>query len=389
MLFKVLGFLAGVIAFFGGLFGHPHSTGGTPPLSAPVTQAAASSTTTASESGTTPSAPTAAHYSAFSVTAIPLGDGKVSTGPEAGYVFSCTQSFKGGGASHTGDWIHGSTWNLTQKLAVEGKVYWNSATFSNVVSGAYRTLTGNGLPVGEPTGTFPIEASDPAYQIDRNPNAITAQSDSFTLPADPAFAQSASCVPMGAIGYALDGVAIFNALDASGRDAVAHEVQDLCDGHPESTGEYHYHGPSPCMPNATKPDTVVGYALDGFPITSMYDANGHYYTDADLDACHGMTSAYINEHGKTETGYHYVLTQEYPYTVGCFRGTPVRAHAGTSGAQSVQQASGAGGSTPPAAAVAACSSKQPGASCSFTAPKGTVSGFCKTTAGGSIACVPG
>lgn len=24
--------------------------------------------------------------------------------------------------------------------------------------------------------------------------------------------------------------------------------------------------------------------------------------------------------------YHYVLTLEYPYTIGCFRGTPVRAN---------------------------------------------------------------
>ncbi len=48
---------------------------------------------------------------------------------------------------------------------------------------------------------------------------------------------------MGMIGVALNGVAIFNALDDAGRDAVAHEVQDLCNGHPQMRGEHHYHGP--------------------------------------------------------------------------------------------------------------------------------------------------
>ncbi|MDE2021984.1 MAG: YHYH protein, partial [Patescibacteria group bacterium] len=157
----------------------------------------------------------------------------------------------------------------------------------------------------------------------KNPNSIKTQDVSYALPASPTFAASASCVPMGPVGIALDGVAIYNALDASGRDAVAHEVQDLCSGHPQSAGQYHYHGPSPCMPNVNKKNTVVGYALDGFPITSLYNASGSYYADTDLDACHGLTSAYTDENGNTKTGYHYVLTEEYPYTIGCFRGTPV------------------------------------------------------------------
>jgi hypothetical protein len=261
----------------------------------------------------------------FDTHAIPLGDGKVSSSPKVGYVYSCQQSFRGGGASHTGDWINGSTWDLSKKLSVEGNVYWNQATFSNVISGMYRVLTGNGLPVSEPTGIFPIRTSDPAYQIDRNPNTISTQNDSFNLPLNPTFASSPLCVPMGIIGVALDGVAIYNALDASGRDAVAHEVQDSCDGHPEMTGEYHYHGPSPCMPHYNESNAVVGYALDGFPITSMYDSNHNYYTDADLDECHGTTTPIVVD-GKIITTYHYVLTQEYPYTVGCFRGTPDLRH---------------------------------------------------------------
>lgn len=311
--------------------------------------------------------------------AIPLGDGKVSTIPKAGYVYSCQTSFRGGGAEHAGDWIQGNTWDLSKKIQVQGKVYWDSALFSSAIQGAMRVLTGNGLPVKEPTGTFPIAKTDPAYQIDRNPNSIKTQSLSYSLPANPAVANSASCVPMGAIGVALDGVAIYNALDDGGRDAVAHEVQDLCNGHPQQQGEYHYHGPSPCMPHSQEKNALVGYALDGFGIYSMYDANGKEYTNADLDACHGITSE-IEWNGKKVTMYHYVLTQEYPYTIGCFHGTPVSNGLHGGGTQSTGQQGG----TPPQEAITACTGKQSGASCSV----GPGSGTCRTTPDGSFACVP-
>ncbi len=107
----------------------------------------------------------------------------------------------------------------------------------------------------------------------------------------------------------------------AGRDAVAHEVQDLCDGHPQMHGEYHYHGPSPCLPNENADEKLIGYALDGFGIYSSYDAHGNELTDADLDACHGRTST-VTWNGRRVSIYHYVLTREYPYMLGCFKGTP-------------------------------------------------------------------
>jgi hypothetical protein len=87
-------------------------------------------------------------------------------------------------------------------------------------------------------------------------------------------------------------------------------------------GEYHYHGPSPCLPNERENEVLIGYALDGFGIYSMYDAQGRELTDADLDDCHGRTSK-VTWDGRPVTMFHYVLTREYPYTIGCFRGTPV------------------------------------------------------------------
>jgi hypothetical protein len=260
---------------------------------------------------------------------LPLGDGKLSDHAQVGYVYSCQQRFSPNapGAQVVGPWIHGDVWDLTEKISVQGKVNWPAAQFKIETTGdgriVSRVITGNGLPVNTPTGTFPVGRNDPAFQIDRNPNTIQEQKVALTLPLQPAEAAEPSCVPMGMIGVALNGVAIFNAFDAGGRDAVAHEVQDLCSGHPELTGEYHYHGPSPCLPGEDGDEVLVGYALDGFGIFSRYDAKGRELTDADLDACHGRISE-VSWDGKRQTIYHYVLTREYPYTVACFRGTPVK-----------------------------------------------------------------
>jgi hypothetical protein len=42
--------------------------------------------------------------------------------------------------------------------------------------------------------------------------------------------------------------------------------------------------------------------------------------DSDLDACHGHTHAVMWD-GKLQVIYHYHLTPEYPYTLGCFHGS--------------------------------------------------------------------
>lgn len=255
---------------------------------------------------------------------LPLGDGRVAAAPERGSVLSCRTDFRRGAVVHSGAWIHGDTWDLTEKPTVRGRVTWPEARFAitttetgRVVS---RVVQGNGLPLGTPTGTFPIARDDPAFAFDRNPNGIAPQDVLLTLPRDPDLAGTPGCVPMGMIGVALNGVAIYNALDDAGLDAVAHEVQDLCSGHPQMRGEYHYHGPSPCLPDQTARATLIGYALDGFGIFSTYDADGREVTNADLDTCHGRVGA-IEWDGQRVEMYHYVLTREYPYTVGCFRGS--------------------------------------------------------------------
>ncbi len=331
--------------------------------------------------------------------ALPLGDGRVSTQPRAGYVFACATQFRGGGARHAGDWIQGDTWDATRKIWVQGEVRWPNARFSMETVGNQRVIKGNALPLDHATGTFPVARTDPAYQIDRNPNPIAEQVLTISLPLEPEPASHPSCVPMGPIGVAVNGVPIFNALDDAGRDAVAHEVQDRCHGHPQGRGVYHYHGPSDCVAGTAGNNTLVGYALDGFGIYSGYDTNGREITNADLDACHGRTSPVL-WNGKVVSMYHYVMTREYPYTVGCFSGTPVRTRVQPADSASTTATGGPnmgeGRGQPrqaqaPAEAVAACVSKTAESACNFTSPTGqAINGSCKHVRGGrgDFACAP-
>lgn len=247
---------------------------------------------------------------------LPLGDGHVSDGPKAGYVYSCRRAFRNG-ARHDGPWFHGDSWAPAEKPHVAGKKFWNNAAYTLKPGDSNLLFRGNALPVRQPTGIFPISPDDPAYQYDTNPNRIAAQDLRFEIPAEPVFAGKPGCLPMGMIGFTLSGVALYSALDDAGRDAAAHEVQDLCDGHPQGNAQYHYHNGSPCIPNGDT-NKHVGWALDGFPILGKKDANGEWLTNADLDTCHGRAEE-VTIDGRTYK-YAYRLTREYPYTLGCFRG---------------------------------------------------------------------
>jgi len=256
---------------------------------------------------------------------LPLGDGKISAGPRAGYIFSCGIGAGGGGAFADGPWIHGNTFDPDAKSTVQGAVSWPARRLTITAAGGAIHITTNDLP-SHPTGVFPIASGDPAYLYDRNPNSIRAQSFDVRLPLSPKAAPSPSCLPGGPIGVLLSGAYLFDGLDAMGRDAVAHEVQDRCGGHPQQQGAYHYHELTSCISSGPpgRHSSLVGYALDGYPIYGPLGDGGRVLGNADLDACHGTTGPVILR-GRKVTIYHYVATAEYPYTLGCFHGTPVHA----------------------------------------------------------------
>ncbi len=252
-----------------------------------------------------------------------LGDGKVSSSPKSGYLYSCQTQFRRV-PSVTGPWIHGNTYDADEKPSIAGTVNWPNSEISVTVEGDGRIVRANNLP-NHPTGVFPVSPNDPARQYARNPNSIREQNILLRLPTNPEMAAEPSCVPMGMIGFTLSGAAIYNAVDAGGQDAAAHELQDKCDGHPQEAGQYHYHSLSPCMPHgrdASGGSELIGYALDGFGVYGPYDASGRKLTNADLDACHGKVGPVMWD-GKLVDMYHYVLTDQYPYSIGCFKGTPV------------------------------------------------------------------
>ncbi len=260
-------------------------------------------------------------------TKLPIGDSSVTTsGTGVGKLFSC----RGGnpnapGASADGPWLNiaANTWDSTTKLAVKGDVTWPTAKYTEIVGDGKRVLTSNNLPVDMKSGTFPIAPDDPSYAYDRNPGRITSADTTVTLVETATAALKASCMSEGPVGMMKNGVLVFNSLDGKGKDAVAHESQDLCQGHPAMT-TYHYHNVPSCLRIAsTGPSTVVGWISDGFPIVVERDASGALPTNADLDECHGRTSPILLD-GQVVTMYHYSTTLEFPYFIGCYKGTATK-----------------------------------------------------------------
>ena len=281
-------------------------------------------------------AATSAAKNSPNLAALPLGDGKTTTtSPQPGYLFQCSVQSGGGGAAVDGPWINtgAGTYDLKGKFIVDGDNPWPNASFKTKVKKAVLKLVGNGLPTNHGTGNFPVAAGDDAYQVDRNPNVVTAQSIFEKLRAKPKRAASPGCTG-GTLGIARNGVPIFNAVDGTNRDAVAHEVQDACAGHPQNSGQYHYHGLPACLSfgSVSKHSKLIGWALDGFPIYGPIGNKGRYMRISDLDACHGHTHK-ITYQGTQQKLFHYHATDEFPYTVGCYRGTaPIQRPGGGGGA---------------------------------------------------------
>jgi YHYH protein len=251
---------------------------------------------------------------------LPVGDGKyVTDAPASGSVYVCRAPGGGGGAQTRGPWFvnNDTEYDLSRKVSVQGEVPW-TASYSMSIDGDRRIVSTNDVPRDHTTGVFPVAPSDPAYEYDHNPNRIATQSLQYGLDASPTVGANPGCVS-GEVGVMTTGVALFDAFDAGGRDAGAWEVQDGCDGHPQMSGEYHYHTLSSCIQDVSVTN-VIGFALDGFPITGPKIADGNILTTKDLDACHGITSA-IHLDGTSVTMYHYVMTQDFPYSASCFRGT--------------------------------------------------------------------
>jgi hypothetical protein len=204
-----------------------------------------------------------------------------------------------------------------------------------------RVLTGNGIP-STPVGRFPIPSSSASYKYYaalpamgyKNAAEIPVQPYDLnvTIPLHPVMNTAPSCVSALPTGVTLTGgtwhieMAADDSANLYSPDSVL--PLDTCQGHPYM-GQYHYHGYSwKCFPKALqgqagKQSPLMGYAIDGFGVYGPRDGNGKVITNAQLDVCHGMVSKVLFN-GKYQSIYHYVLNNEYPYSIGCFRGTPAK-----------------------------------------------------------------
>lgn len=151
-----------------------------------------------------------------------------------------------------------------------------------------------------------------------NPNRIVEQSFEFRVPLNPQVAAAGSDTPLGAIGVAVNGVVLFNQYAGPGFQPLDREIQtfDSWNGHPQQTGQYHYHV-DPVDVTGADPTALVGVLLDGFPVYGPAEAGGG--TPAGLDECNGHVTATPQV---PEGIYHYHVTESFPYISGCFRGTP-------------------------------------------------------------------
>lgn len=250
------------------------------------------------------------------------GDGN----PDFQSLWLCGLPANGAGNSDASDWTNpDGSWNYELKPQVDGNVYWNHELEITLDGNGNRVISGNGLP-DHPTGIFPITPGSVAYQYDGNPNVISPQNVQYVFPANPVEAAEPSCLPFGPSGISLTGSAIYHGSSTLGNDAAAHEMLDRFGGHTDGTERYHYHYPAQDLmdhihPHSSGHSPLTGYMLDGFGIYGPYGENGELLTSADLDECHGHTHPVMWD-GEIVEMYHYHWTFDFPYNIGCFKGTP-------------------------------------------------------------------
>lgn len=155
----------------------------------------------------------------------------------------------------------------------------------------------------------------------------TVQNYVIEIPRNPQQSQIPGCLPMGIIGLTRTGVALYNPLNVQDQNAVegaTAEVVDSCDGHTDESGVYHYHKlPKSCL-YRHEVDEFIGVALDGYPIYGPMVSAG-WINQGGLAQGGNVTSAHLDKcHGTTVNGnYRYYMTTEFPYILGCFKGTVI------------------------------------------------------------------
>lgn len=232
------------------------------------------------------------------------------------------------------------------------------------VEDGMRLIWSNGMPDHD-TGSFPSR---------RNPNAITAQSYTFRMPAEPKVAEKTTPLGMHPFGVAVNGVVFDPGAAEWWRGDFSSGWQyeplsgaidlgiDDSNAHVQPNGAYHYHGmPTRLLAKLTGGKSklvLIGWAADGFPIYGPWDRknpsdpsgeliklrssyrlkkgnrpdgpggfyDGSFVADyqfvpgaGDLDECNGR----FGPTPEFPSGiYHYYVTDAFPFIPRIFKGTP-------------------------------------------------------------------
>jgi hypothetical protein len=151
-----------------------------------------------------------------------------------------------------------------------------------------------------------------------NPNLISEQNFKFYIPLNPSVSSAVSSTPLGPIGVSISGVPFYNQYAGPNNQPLDNEIPSFDNyyGHPQQTGQYHYHWEPTYLTFNESSSMLIGYSLDGFPIYGPTEqSNGQY--PSNLDELNGHSHS-TNEY---EDGtYHYHATSTSPYLLGGFKG---------------------------------------------------------------------
>lgn len=221
-----------------------------------------------------------------------------------------------------------ATSTSTSSTATSGSIAANApAMYQRFLSSAV-TITVEGTTVVLKSNTVPDHKSPywgvshalyeaPHSGMVPNPSLIVSQTLTLRVPSSPAIASATSDTPLGPIGMAVNGVPLFNQY-AAGRSPLSGEIIsfDRYNGHPQQSGQYHYHMEPFWLTTSNGASSLIGVLLDGFPLYGPKDIDGS--TPSNLDSCNGHTRATAD----VSTGiYHYHATTTVPYLSGCYKGT--------------------------------------------------------------------
>ncbi len=146
-----------------------------------------------------------------------------------------------------------------------------------------------------------------------NPNRISSQNIVLRIPISPSEAGNKSATGLGPIGVSLNGVVFYN--QYAGPDQPLTNEIDSFDqylGHPQMSGQYHYHQEPTYLTSTMGSDALLGWLLDGFPVYGPVENNVRV-VNADLDDYHGHSHV-TDEY--PDGIYHYHITDNDPYLNG-------------------------------------------------------------------------